>query len=170
MWQNPIWWGEYGDTIPIMSINFIKKKQMEGDALMQVMGTYRHTLDAKSRLAVPARFRDVLGEQFFLLKAPDKCLFIYDEEEWHRVTEQLRRKSATREDRNEQRRKYADVYGVELDKQGRILIPPELVEYAGLKKDVVVFGCDNRIEVWDSEEWEKILSEPTEDEFDDIIW
>lgn len=137
---------------------------------MQVMGTYRHTLDAKCRLAVPARFREALGEHFFIIKAPDKCLFIYDEEEWQRVTAQLRQHSSSAQARNIQRKKYAGAFTVETDKQGRFVIPPELIEYAGLKKDVVVFGCDNRIEIWDSEAWDQILEQPSEEEFDDIVW
>ncbi len=137
---------------------------------MQVMGTYRHTLDAKCRLAMPARFREALGEQFFILKAPDHCLFVYDEQEWQRVTSQLRQHSSNSQARNMQRKKYAGVFIVETDKQGRIVIPSELIAYAGLKKDVVVFGCDNRIEIWDSEEWDQIIEEPSVEEFDDIIW
>ena len=137
---------------------------------MKVVGTYRHTLDVKNRLAMPVQFRSALGEVFYCMKGPDKCLFVYDEEGWEHVTAQLSQKSTSRDSRNRQRHSFGGAFMPEPDKQGRFIIPQEMIAYAELKKDVVVFGCDTRIEIWDSEEWDTMMKAPVEGEFDDIIW
>lgn len=121
---------------------------------MYFLGTFQHTLDVKNRLFIPARFRDGLGERFVVMRAPDRCLFIYDDENWIRIMSQVRSKSATAEDRARQRNTYRGIITVTPDKQGRITLPQELIEYAGLGKEVVIFGCDNRIELWSREAWD----------------
>ena len=137
---------------------------------MQVIGTHRHTLDAKNRLSMPAQFRDELGEYFYVVKAPDECLFVYDQEGWDRLTEQIRLKSATRGDRNNQRFAYVGADRLSLDKNGRFVISQEFIDYAGLKKDVVVFGCDNRIEIWDAKAWDDMMTDAPAVGFEGIIW
>ena len=137
---------------------------------MQAIGTFRHTLDAKSRMAMPAQFRDELGESFIIMKGPDKCLFVYDQEGYNVIAEQLARKSATSDDRNKQRKRFSGAFKPEMDKQGRFVLQQDLIVHAGLKKDVVVFGCNNRIEIWDAEAWDALMVEEDDAEFDDIIW
>ncbi len=124
---------------------------------MRVVGLYRHTLDVKSRVAVPAQFREKLGETFYVMKGPDTCLFVYDQEGFDAITMQFAEYSSTYDDRNMQRLRFAGAFSPELDKQGRFVIPQDLVEYANLKKDLVIFGMNNRIEIWDADEWNKTM-------------
>ncbi|MBE6813162.1 MAG: division/cell wall cluster transcriptional repressor MraZ [Ruminococcaceae bacterium] len=137
---------------------------------MQAIGTFRHTIDAKSRMAMPAQFRDELGESFIIMKGPDKCLFVYDQEGYNVIAEQLARKSATSDDRNKQRKRFSGAFKPEMDKQGRFVLQQELIAHAGLQKDVVVFGCNSRIEIWDAATWDALMAEEDDADFDDIIW
>ena len=88
------------------------------------MGEYNHTVDAKGRLIVPSKFREQLGDEFVITKGLDNCLFVYDNSEW-----------------------------TEVDKQGRILLPAVLREFAGIEKDAVLVGVGSRIEVWNKDKW-----------------
>ena len=118
------------------------------------MGEYNHTVDAKGRLIVPSKFREQLGDEFVITKGLDNCLFVYDNSEWAALEEKLRALPIT----NTAGRKFSrfllgSAATCEVDKQGRILIPAVLREFAGLEKDVVLAGAGNRIEVWSSEKW-----------------
>ncbi|MDO4519291.1 MAG: division/cell wall cluster transcriptional repressor MraZ [Eubacteriales bacterium] len=118
------------------------------------MGEYNHTIDAKGRLIIPAKFRELLGEEFVLTKGLDGCLNIYSYNEWHAFEEKLAKLPLT--DKNARTFKRFFVAGAaacELDKQGRILVPQTLREFAGLAKDVVLTGCLDKIEVWSKEKW-----------------
>ena len=118
------------------------------------MGEYNHSVDAKGRLIVPSKFREQLGNEFVVTKGLDGCLFVYSQEEWKRIEESLREKPLTSKDaRKFMRFFFAGAANCEVDKQGRILIPAVLREFAGLEKDVVLAGAGNRIEVWSSEKW-----------------
>ena len=103
------------------------------------MGEYNHTIDAKGRLIVPSKFREKLGEEFVVTKGLDDCLFVYPMDEWAHIEEFF----------------LAGAASVEVDKQGRILLPPNLRSYAGLEKEIVSAGVLNRVEIWDKEKWEK---------------
>ncbi len=125
------------------------------------MGTYSHSLDAKGRLIIPAQFRKNLGESFVLTKSPDKCLAIYSEEEW---LKQIEATNTLPKLTNEAARRFRRIYfgnstSAELDKQGRILIPANLIEYAGLTKDVTLVGVTDHVEVWDEKAWNAYNSE-----------
>ena len=111
------------------------------------MGEYNHTIDAKGRLIIPSKFRELLGEEFVLTKGLDGCLSIYPMDEWKALP--LTNKNA----RTFTRFFVAGATNCELDKQGRILVPQTLREFAGLEKDVVLTGNLNRIEVWSKEKW-----------------
>ena len=107
------------------------------------MGEYNHTIDAKGRLIIPSRFRELLGEEFVLTRGLDGCL-----------EEKLRALPLTNKDaRTFSRFFVAGATTCQLDKQGRILVPQTLREFAGLDKDVVLTGNLNRIEVWSKEKW-----------------
>ena len=119
------------------------------------MGEYNHTIDAKGRLIVPSRFREILGDAFVVTKGLDGCLFVYDNEEWKLFEEKLRALPIT----NKEARQFARFFlagaaEVEVDKQGRILIPNVLREFAGLAKDVALVGVGSRIEIWSRERFE----------------
>lgn len=123
------------------------------------MGEYSHTVDAKGRLIVPSRFRELLGDEFVVTKGMDGCLFVYPSEEWKVIEEKFRNVSQMGKDaRKFARFFFAGAAACEVDKQGRILIPTVLREFAGLEKDVILAGVLNRIEIWSKERWEEANS------------
>ncbi|MCR4403178.1 MAG: division/cell wall cluster transcriptional repressor MraZ [Firmicutes bacterium] len=118
------------------------------------IGTYDHAVDDKGRLAIPARFRDGLGQRFYATKGLDKCLFLFPEMEWRAQQAQLASLPLTMRDaRAYSRLFFAGACECELDRQGRINIPQYLREYAGITKDVVIIGVMSRVEVWSREVW-----------------
>ena len=122
---------------------------MRGDC---VKGEFRHSVDAKGRLFIPAKLRDELGERFTVTRGLDKCLSIYPESEWQVLEERIRALPMSRA-RDLQRFFFSSAFDAELDSQGRILLPAGLREYAGLSKDVVIIGASSRAEVWDAARW-----------------
>lgn len=129
------------------------------------MSEYNHTIDTKGRLIIPSRFRDILGEEFVVTKGMDGCLFVYANEDWTTFEEKLRSLPLI----NKQARQFARFFlsgavQVELDKQGRILLPALLREFAGLDKDVVLVGVGSRIEIWSKATWEDINADTNMDE------
>jgi MraZ protein len=130
------------------------------------MGKYNHTIDAKGRLIIPAKFREQLGEAFVITNGNDGCLNIYTEEDWETFLEKLQLLPTSNGDiRKIRRMLVSQAETVELDKQGRILVPTALRERAGLNKDVVLAGNIDKIEVWDKDRWE---AEIESDDIDDI--
>ncbi|MDR2889747.1 MAG: division/cell wall cluster transcriptional repressor MraZ [Lachnospiraceae bacterium] len=119
------------------------------------MGEYNHTADIKGRLIVPSRFRDSLGDEFVVTKGLDGCLFVYDNNEWINFEAKLKGLPLTSKDaRSFVRFFLAGAANVEVDKQGRILLPNVLREFAGIEKDVVLVGVGSRIEIWSKDRWE----------------
>ena len=136
-----------------------KHRTFRGRPLWQVkimfMGEYNHTIDAKGRVIVPSKFRDTLGDEFVVTKGLDGCLFAYDNQEWAAFEEKLKSLPITnKEARSFVRFFLAGAAAVEVDKQGRILLPASLREFAELAKDVVLIGVGSRIEIWSKERWE----------------
>ena len=129
------------------------------------MGEYNHTIDAKGRLIVPAKFREQLGEAFVITNGNDGCLNIYTNEDWETFLEKLSLLPNNRDKREIVRVFVSKANTVEVDKQGRILVPPALRVKAGLEKDVVLAGAIDKIEVWDKNRWEK---QSDEGDIDDI--
>lgn len=124
--------------------------------MIMFMGEFNHTVDAKGRVIVPSKFRDKLGESFVVTKGFDRCLSIYDMENWKEVQEKLVKMPMLTEDSRTIRRMMAgSATEAECDKQGRILIPAPLREYAGIKKDAVMIGNIDHIEIWDKDAWNK---------------
>jgi MraZ protein len=119
------------------------------------MGEYLHTVDVKGRLILPAKFRDELGELFIVTKGLDNCLFVYAKEEWAILEGKLKQLPLAKpEARAFVRFFFAGAAEVECDKQGRVLLPTNLREYAQLEKDVVVLGVSNRVEIWSKSVWD----------------
>ncbi len=132
------------------------------------MGEYKHNLDTKGRIIVPSKFRDLLSEQFVITRGLDRCLFAYTMDEWSRIEEKLKTLPLTKKDaRKFTRLFFSGATNVEIDKQGRINIPQNLRDYAGLSKDCTVIGVSSRIEIWDTESWEDFYTE-SEDNFEEI--
>ncbi len=130
------------------------------------MGEYNHTVDAKGRLIVPSRFREQLGEEFVVTKGLDGCLFVYDNTEWKALEEKLHALPLT----NANARKFSRFFlagatSCEVDKQGRILLPAVLRDFAKIDKDVVLVGVGSRIEIWSRDNW---LASNTYDDMDEI--
>jgi len=120
------------------------------------IGEYTHNLDSKGRVAIPAKFRQKLTGGAIITRGLDHCLFVFTNKDWEILAQKLiALPLAQANSRAFVRLMLAGAVDVELDKQGRILIPDYLREYAGLKKQVVVAGLYNRIEVWDSESWKQ---------------
>jgi len=120
------------------------------------IGEYLHTVDAKGRLFIPARFREGLGERFVVTRGLDRCLFGFPLAEWGKLEARLRRLPFARADvRAFSRLFFAGAAELEVDKQGRILIPATLRDYAGLARDVIILGVSSRVEFWAKEEWER---------------
>ncbi len=127
-----------------------------------LIGEYLYNIDNKGRLCIPSNFREVLGDTFIVSKGLDNSLFVYSISEWENFKikiAQLEMAGA----RNLQRFFFSSAFEAQLDKQGRILIPQALREYAVLSKDVVVIGVSSRVEIWDRDKWNAISSELTAD-------
>lgn len=118
------------------------------------MGEYSHSIDEKGRLIIPSKFRDELGEKFVLTRGLDGCLCVYPQIEWDKLEGKLRSLPLTNKNaRTITRFLVSGAAACELDKQGRIMVPGALREYAGLEKDVVLTGNLERIEIWDKAKW-----------------
>ena len=129
------------------------------------MGEYNHTIDAKGRLIIPAKFREVLGDEFVVTKGMDGCLFVFDNSEWQVFAEKLRSlPMIDTEVRQFTRFFLAGAASVEVDKQGRILLPSVLRDFAGITKDTVLIGVGSRIEIWSKDRWEGTVTYQDMDE------
>ena len=118
------------------------------------MGEYSHSIDAKGRLIMPAKFREQLGDEFVVTKSPDKCLYVYTNEEWKNFEEKLATLPITNKGTRQLVRFFlAGAATCEVDKQGRILLPAVLREYAELDKEVVLAGTSKRIEIWNKDRY-----------------
>lgn len=120
-----------------------------------LIGEYKHNIDTKKRLAVPAKFRKEMGDKVVVTKGLDQCLFIYTISEWEKVAEKLSElPTGSADTRNFVRALLSGAVDVEIDALGRILIPDYLKQFAGLKDKVVIAGVYRRLEVWDQVVWE----------------
>lgn len=121
-------------------------------------GEYLHTIDRKGRLILPSRFREVAKnnfiEKFFLNRGLDKCLFMFSEEEWRAQESKFKNLSFTKQEaRTFTRLYFSGAVEVVPDRQGRFLIPQYLKDFAGIKKEVIIVGVSNRIEIWSEGSW-----------------
>ena len=125
-----------------------------------LMGEYRHNIDEKKRLVIPSKFRSELGEQFILTRGLDKCLFIYSMPEWNKIVEKIKTLPFTQQAaRNFSRLLLSGATVCEIDQTGRISITSPLVEYADIKKECVIIGVSDRLEVWAKESWDKFMDD-----------
>ena len=127
-----------------------------------LIGEFDYNIDIKGRAFMPAKLREDLGEHFINTKGLDDCLFVYSDEEWKTLEEKIRALPMSKS-RNLQRFFFSGAIDVEVDKQGRILIPANLREYASLDKDIMIIGASNRVEIWDKQRWKASCSELTSD-------
>ena len=115
-------------------------------------GEYQHNLDAKGRLFIPARLRDELGDVFYVTLSMDRCLSAYNAQSWQDFSDKVNAMPYVKQ--RKMRPLFAYAAKCELDSQGRILLPQNLRDYANLRKNVTVVGCNNHAEFWDSEAWD----------------
>ena len=121
-----------------------------------LIGQYKHTIDVKKRLALPSKFRGELGTTVIVTKGVENCLVVYTQSEWQVMSAKLGNLPISQgEARSFTRHLLASATEVDLDKLGRILIPEYLKEYAHFKKNVVVCGLSNRLEIWDEQKWQE---------------
>ena len=119
-------------------------------------GEYQHTLDSKGRLFIPARLRDELGGIFYVTLSMDKCLSAYSAESWQAFSDKVNAMPYVKQ--RKMRPLFAYAAKCELDSQGRILLPQNLRDFAGLTKNVTIVGCNNHAELWDSESWNAVYA------------
>lgn len=122
-------------------------------------GEYTHTVDRKGRLILPSKFREVSKEnsveRFFIPRGMETCLFMFAEEEWRVQEQKFKSMSFTKlESRSFNRLFFSGAVDVAPDRQGRFIVPQYLKDYASIKRDVVIIGVSNRIEVWNSSSWQ----------------
>lgn len=117
-------------------------------------GTYRHTLDAKGRIFVPAKMREELGDSFFVTVSAQNCLTAYTDEGWSEL--ERRARALPKKDFYAIRPLFAQAERCEADSQGRILLPARLREHAGLKKNVTIVGMLDEAQFWDSEQYDEL--------------
>ncbi|MEK7464212.1 MAG: division/cell wall cluster transcriptional repressor MraZ [Patescibacteria group bacterium] len=133
-----------------------------------ILGEYKHILDPKGRVAVPAKFRPALDTGAIITRGLDRSLFVFATKEWEVLVSKLvALPLAQSNSRAFVRLMLAGASDVKLDVQGRILIPDYLREYAGLKKEVILAGLHTRIEIWDSKTWKEYKTK-TESSSDEI--
>lgn len=120
------------------------------------IGEYKHALDTKNRMIVPSKFREGLGGNFVLTKGLDGCLYAYPMSEWQILEQKLRSLPLTSKDaRAFVRFFFSGANEIAMDKQGRALIPQNLMEYASLNKEIISIGVAARIEIWSKEKWDE---------------
>lgn len=132
------------------------------------MGEFQHSIDDKGRIIIPAKFREPLGPNFVITRGLDQCLFVYPMEEWVIMEQKLKALPLMKSDaRAFTRFFFSGATECELDKQGRVNLPPNLRDYAKMDKECVVLGVSNRVEIWSKGIWEQYYSQ-SEETFNDI--
>jgi MraZ protein len=123
------------------------------------LGTHAPRLDEKGRLILPAKYREELAGGVVITKGQERCLYVFPQEEFVRITEALRTAPVTAKSVRDYSRVFFASASDELpDKQGRITVPPALRAYAALERDCVVIGANTRLEIWDTQAWDTYLA------------
>ncbi len=132
------------------------------------MGEYHHNIDDKSRLVLPSKFRSLLGEKFVVVRGFEKCLYVYSIAEWEKLENKLKTLPFTKKDaRIFTRSFFSGATECEFDTQGRTCLTSPHVSYAGLTKECVIIGANDRIEIWDKVAWDNFINE-NQDKLSDI--
>ena len=133
-----------------------------------LMGEYHHNTDDKGRLTIPSKFRDDLGEKFVITRGLENCLFAYSLEDFQKIVAELQKIPFTKKDARQFMRFFlSGATTVEFDKQGRINISSPLISYAELKKECIIIGTGDRLEIWSSNNWNDFF-DSTKDNMSDI--
>ena len=121
---------------------------------MLFVGEYKHSIDAKNRLFIPAKYRDMLGESFYITRKMEKCLAIYSEAEWSKLTDKLNTLPDSVVGSIKQFL-YSKTISATPDSQGRVVLPPELLSYASIDKNTVIIGVGDHLQIWSDQLWEE---------------
>jgi len=133
------------------------------------LGTYRHSVDAKGRLAIPARIRENLPGGSTVVNGPDGCLQIYPPQEWARTVEKFQVSSASPATRrNYMRQLFASARECEFDRQGRVILSAQHRQYAGIEANAVIVGVNNLVEIWSEARWRDV-GEKSPDDFTHLV-
>jgi len=128
-----------------------------------LMGEYHHNLDDKGRITIPSKFREELGENIIITRGLEDCLFIYSESEWNKVVSKLKTLPFTKKDARSFTRMFlSGATDALFDKQGRIKINLPLIDYAGLFKECIIIGVNDRLEIWAKDKWDKFIANAEE--------
>ena len=128
-----------------------------------LMGEYHHNIDDKNRLIIPSKFREELGNEFVITRGLDGCLFVYSITEWNKVMNKLKTLPFTKKDARTFMRFMLSAASIcEFDKQGRINLVNSLINYAEIKKECVIIGVNDRLEIWAVEKFNELLSNSEE--------
>ena len=123
------------------------------------LGRFNHSLDAKGRLAIPAKFRGALADGLVVTRGIDRCLSVYPLAAWQALAERVSALSISDPDaRHLKRMVFGEATDESLDAQGRIVLPPELRRYAGIEREVVAVGMNTYIELWDPDRWAELTA------------
>jgi MraZ protein len=133
-----------------------------------LIGEYQHNIDLKGRVIVPSKFREDLGECFYVTKGLDGCLFVLSPEGWGKLQEKVSAMPVSKA-RGLQRFFFSGAAEAIPDKQGRILLPQNLRTYAGLSKDVTFIGASSRAEIWDTAKWNEFNSTLTQENLAEVM-
>ena len=133
-----------------------------------LIGGSKHTVDAKGRMFFPARFRDEMWEDITICRGVEKCLMLYTQEEWARFSQRIKEQPFSVSSQL-QRYFFSTAALCSVDAQGRLLLPQQLRDFAGLQKDVWVTGVQDRVEIWDIDEWNKAQSAMTNDDVKSLM-
>ncbi len=124
------------------------------------IGEFQHTLDTKGRVIIPSKLREGLGERFVMTRGIDPCVSVYPLDEWNRTEEKLISNPITKKDfRALNRLMFSGAMEVELDKQGRALVPQYLREHASIDRNVMIVGVGDRVEIWSEDHWKTYYAE-----------
>ena len=136
--------------------------------IIMLMGEYYHTIDDKGRIIIPSKFREALGNDFVVTRGLEECLFVYPKPHWDKIVSKLNQLPFTKRDaRSFMRFFLSGATAMEFDKQGRINITSPLISYADLKKNCVIVGVGDRLEIWSEEKW-KDFYEGNKNDLSDI--
>jgi len=125
-----------------------------------LIGEYHHNIDDKNRIIIPAKFREEIGSSFVITKGLDGCLYVYSNKSFEKIIDRFKTLSFTKKDARTFMRFFLSSATVcEFDKQGRISLVNTLIEYAGIKKECVIIGVDDRLEIWAKEEFNSFIED-----------
>ncbi|MFN8453910.1 MAG: division/cell wall cluster transcriptional repressor MraZ [Anaerolineae bacterium] len=133
------------------------------------LGGYSHTIDDKGRLTIPAKFRDELESGVVITRGLDGCLWAYGRSEWETLAEKISKLPTTNQAaRNFARFMFSNAFDSIPDRQGRILLPQELRDYAGIQNETMIIGVMNKLEIWNPDKWGQIVNQ-VENDTDGIV-